>query len=107
MPVLCLGRNSDNRARTHLLRLLAFLDIPATTGYADEHLHRLMVDVPVVTAARLKGYVHWATVLCIERCQIAITDEILGVGCIQLALRPYVKINFLYHVLCFNIRTHS
>jgi len=63
-----------------------------------------VMDVPVVAAAGLKGDVH-QTVLAAEGSQVAVTDEILGVGGIQLTLRPHVKIYVLFHVLlCINVR---
>ena len=55
MPVLHFGRNGDDGAGSHLDGFLAPFLIPATTRDADEHLHGLVVDVPVVTASRLKG----------------------------------------------------
>ena len=64
-----------------------------------------MMDVPVVAASWFEGDVHWTTVLGIERSQITITDEILGVGGVQFAFRPYVKIDILFHILlCVNVR---
>ena len=104
MPVLGLGGDGHHYAGAQHHGLLALLDIPAAARHADEHLHRLVVDVPVVAAARLEGDVH-QPVLAAERCQIAVADEILGVGRVQFALRPYVKIYIFFHfLLCVDMR---
>ena len=55
MPVLDSSGDGDDGARSHLDGFLSPFLIPAATRDADEHLHGLVVDVPVVTASRLKG----------------------------------------------------
>ena len=90
MPMLHVGWNVDDCARENLLHRLAFFLVPATSGYAYQHLSATLcgvVRVPVVAAARLKGYVE-------ERCltvgylrQITVALEILGVSGVRLADR--------------------
>ena len=55
MPVLDLGRDSDDGAGSHLNGIFAPLLVPATASDANQHLHLLVMDVPVVTAAWFKG----------------------------------------------------
>ena len=55
MPVFHFSRDGDDGAGSHLNGFLAPFLIPATTRDTDEHLHSLVVDVPVVPAARLEG----------------------------------------------------
>ena len=99
MPVFSLGRDGHDHARAQDDRFLAFLDIPSAASHADEHLHRLVVDMPVVAATGLEGDVHWTSILGIEGSQIAIACEILGIGTVQLSFRPYTEINIFFHIL--------
>ena len=55
MPVLHFGRDGDDGSWSHLYWLLAPFMIPTATCDADQHLHLLMMDMPIITAARLKG----------------------------------------------------
>ena len=55
VPVLHFGRDSNHYSRLQFYSLLAPFLIPATTRDADEYLHSLVVNVPVVTATWLKG----------------------------------------------------
>ena len=55
VPVLHLGRNSDDGAGSHLNGSLAPFLIPAAPSNADEHLYLLVVNMPVIAAARLVG----------------------------------------------------
>ena len=66
MPVLSLGRDGHDHTRAQDDRFLAFLDIPSAASHADEHLHRLVVDMPVVAATGLEGDVHGTSILGIE-----------------------------------------
>ena len=84
VPMLHFGRNGDDGAGSHLLRLLAPFMIPAMTGNADEHLHLLVVDVPIVAATGLEGDIHHTAT---DICQITLTNEILAVR-IMLTLGP-------------------
>ena len=84
VPVLHFGRDGDDGAGSHLLRFFAPFLIPAATGDADEHLYLLVVNMPVIAAARLEGDVHHTTT---DICQIALTNKILSVR-IRLALGP-------------------
>ena len=68
-------------------------------GYADQHLHRLVVNVPVVAASWFEGDVY-QPVLAAEGSQIAVTDEILSVGRVQFTLRPYAEILFSFIFSC-------
>ena len=84
MPVLHLGRNSDDGAWSHLNGSLAPFLIPAAPSNADEHLYLLVVNMPVIATTRFEGDVHHTTA---DICQIALTNEILSVR-IRLALGP-------------------
>ncbi len=78
--MLHFSRDSDDGARSHLLWLFAPFLIPAATSDADQYLHLLMMDVPVVAAARFEGNIN-QTVL--HRSQIAVADEILGIARVE------------------------
>ena len=52
MPMFHLCRDGDDGAGSHLLRLFAPFLIPAPTGNANQYLHLLVVDVPIVATAR-------------------------------------------------------
>ena len=84
VPVLRFCGNGDDGAGSHLNGFLAPLLIPAAPGDADEHLHRFVVDVPVVATARLEGDVHHPTAHVGQK---ALTGEILAEG-IRLTFRP-------------------
>ena len=85
MPVFYLGRNRNDGARRHLNGFFAPFLVPTATSDADEYLHLLVVDVPVVAATRFEGDIHHATT---NICQIALANEILAVW-IRLALWPF------------------
>ena len=60
MPVPDLGWNGDDRAGLQADGGFPFLLVPALAGCADEDLSAAfscVVDVPVASAARFKGYV--------------------------------------------------
>ena len=56
------------------------------TRDTDEHLHSLVVDVPVVPATRLEGDVMYTTT---NVGQIAVANEILCIGCIGITFWPF------------------
>ena len=85
VPMLGFGGNGDDRAGCHLYSLLAPFLIPAATSHTDEHLHLLVVDVPVVAAAGLEGDIHHTTA---NISQVTLTCEILSVW-IRFALGPF------------------
>ncbi len=83
VPVLHAGGNVDNRAGQNFLRRLALLLVPATARHADEHLTaapRRAVDMPVVAAAGLEGYVGDGNLLPGNGREVTVASEILGVG---------------------------
>ena len=82
--MLHLGRDGDDGAGSHLNGSLAPFLIPTTTCNANQHLHLLMVNVPIVAAARLEGDIHHTTA---DVSQITLADEILSVR-ILVALGP-------------------
>ena len=84
VPVLHFGGNGDDGARSQLLRFLAPFLIPAATSDTDQYLYLLVVDVPIVAAARLEGYVVYTTAYI---GQIAVANEILSIARVGLALR--------------------
>ena len=71
VPVFYLCRDGNDGAGSHLLRLLAQFLIPAATCDANQHLHLFVMDMPVVTAARLEGDVVYTTAYV---GQIAVTE---------------------------------
>ena len=85
VPMLGLGGNGDDGAGCHLNGFLAPFLIPAATSHADEHLHLLVVNMPVVAAAGLEVDVHHTSA---NVGQVTLTNEILSVG-IGLALGPF------------------
>ena len=85
VPVFHFCRDGDDGAGSHLDGFFTPFLIPATAGNANQHLHLLVVNVPVVAATRLEGDVHDATT---DICQITLTDEILSVR-IWFALGPF------------------
>ena len=84
MPVLHLGRDGDDGAGSHWDRSLAPFLIPAATSNANQYLHLLVVDVPVVTAARFKRDIYHTTA---DISQITLADEVLAIR-IWFALGP-------------------
>ena len=75
----------DDSAGSHWDRSLAPFLIPAATSNANQHLYLLVVDVPVVTAARLEGDIYHTTT---NISQIALAYEVLAVR-IRIALGPF------------------
>ena len=86
MPVLYLCWNGDDGSRSHLDGFFSPFLIPSATSDADEHLYSFVVDMPVVAATWLEGYVHHTPT---HIGQIAIADKVLCVGGIWLALGPF------------------
>ena len=88
MPVLHALRDGDDHAGNKLHRLLAPFLIPAATADANEVLHGVVMDMPVVAAARLKADV--AKTACrVEDGKVTVADEVLGEGCIRIANGPW------------------
>ena len=96
MPVLGFGWYGDDGAGSHGYGGLSPLLIPAAACHANQHLYLLVVNVPVVAAAGLKGdichTVHFG--------KIALADEVLSVGVLN-ALRPDVEVNGRYSLAGF------
>ena len=88
MPVLYALGNSDNSAGLHLDRRFAPLLIPAATINTDEHLHRLVMNVPVVAACRLKCHIDRASIVGIQRSDITVADKVLCIISIEVATGP-------------------
>ena len=89
VPMLYLGGNCHDIAGLQALGRLALLLIPALTIHTDQHLPaalRGVMDMPVVPAAGFKGDVGDENGLCGigQRIEIALADEILGIGCVLL-----------------------
>ena len=88
VPVLHIGGDMDHGAGQNLLRGLTLLLIPSAAGDADQHLTATLgglVDVPVVAAAGLEGDIRHLHLLARDGRQIAVADEILGIGSVGLA----------------------
>src|SRR5574344_56540 len=67
VPVFYLCGYGDNGAGCHLYRFLAPFLIPTSTSHADEHLCRLMMDMPVVAAGGFESHVHRSALFSIHR----------------------------------------
>ena len=81
MPMLHVGWNMDDCAWEDFLRRLAFFLIPASSGYAYQHLSATLcgvVRMPVVTAATLKGNVEERYLTVRYLCQITVAFELPG-----------------------------
>lgn len=74
--MLHLGWDGYDGAGSHLNGSLAPFLIPTTTSNAYQYLHLLVMDVPVVTAARFESNIHDTTA---DICQIALAYEVLAV----------------------------
>ena len=85
MPMLYAFGNLNDNARFQLDGGFAPFLIPASTIDTYQHLHLLVVDMPVVAAARLEGDVDHAAIV---RCKVAVADEVLCVGGVGLASSP-------------------
>lgn len=84
MPMLHFWRDIDHISRFQLLcRFSPFL-IVSPPGSAEQNLTALMVDMPVVPAARFKGDIGNTDALCGQHFQIALANKILGVGIIRI-----------------------
>ena len=95
VPVLGLGRDGDHSAGAQFDSGLAPLLIPAAASHTDQHLHLLVVDVPVVAAAWLEGHVDRSAMLGIKRSKIAVADEVLRRGRVGLTLGPDAEVHCL------------
>ena len=82
MPVLHLGRYVHHVAGQQQAGGLAPLLIPATAGHTHELTAALVgvVDVPVVAASRLERDVVYGYLLGRDGSEVALPDEILGIG---------------------------
>lgn len=109
--MLHVGWNMDDCAWEDFLRRLAFLLIPATSGYTYQHLSATLcgvVRMPVVTAARLKGNVEERYLTIRYLCQITVAFEVFGVSCVGFANRESVLFSSLYHFFkIFSIFSNS
>ncbi len=88
VPVLHVGGDVDDRAGQDFLCRLAFLLVPAASGYADQHLSaalRGLVDVPVVAAAWLEGDVGKRHLCVRDTGQVAVAREVAAVGRVRFA----------------------
>ena len=88
VPVLGIGRNAHGLTRLELLRLLPVDLVIATSAYCDEHLRATMMDMPMIAASRLEGYVVDGDFRGIKhRRQITLSNEILCETVIRIAHR--------------------
>ena len=86
MPVLGAGGDGDHHAGRQLHGSHAPFLIPSAAVDADQHLHGVVVHMPVVAAAGLEGDVAEAAD-GVEHGQVALPDEVFGVGVVGLAQR--------------------
>ena len=87
MPMLDFGRNGNDRAGSQRHRRFPRLLIPPLTGGADQQLAAAffgVVDMPGITASRLKGGICQKKPIFRpgQRIQIRLPTEIAGIGCI-------------------------
>ena len=88
MPVLHAGGDVHHIAGHEWLRLFAPFLIPASARYAHQHLSAAlgrMVDMPVVAAAGLEGYIHYFYLRIGHRRQVTLPCEILRIGVVRCA----------------------
>ena len=86
VPVLGAGGDGDHHAGRQLHGSLAPFLIPSAAADADQHLDGVVVDVPVVAAAGLEGDVAEAAD-GVEHGEVALPDEVFGIGVVGLAQR--------------------
>ena len=98
VPVLDSGRDGNHYSRLQFYSFLAPFLIPATTSDTYEHLHLLVVYMPVVAAAWLESDIEQSAP---HVGQIAVTDKVLGVGNVWLAFGPTIKIYLLFFHIVF------
>ena len=97
-------RNVDDRTGQNLLRGLALLLIPTTTGNAYEHLSaafRGFMDMPVVAATRLESNVRERNLRVGDTGEIAFALKVFGVCGVRLTNRKY---HFLLKAFFFSCR---
>ena len=87
VPVLHALGDGDDGARDQRNGFLAPFLIPTATAHTDQHLHRAMVNVPVVTTTWLETDIA-ETARRVEDSEVAVANEILGVCCIRFANGP-------------------
>ena len=78
------GGDGNHRAGLQLHRFFAPFLVPTAAVDAGEHLHGVVVDMPVVAAAGLEGDVAHAAD-SVEDGEVALPDEVFGVGIVGLA----------------------
>ena len=96
MPVLCAFGDVDNVAGMETDGRFAPFLIDALAADADEDLVCAVVDVPVVAATRLKGYIGiilnslfaFRKVLWMNLCKVTLSCERLSVSIVRVALCP-------------------
>ena len=87
-PCQCLVSAGMHTARLEPLRLLPVDLVIATSAYCDEHLRATMMDMPMIAASRLEGYVVDGDFRGIKhRRQITLSNEILCETVIRIAHR--------------------
>src|SRR5574340_1213580 len=90
MPVLDPGGDLDDGPGLQALGLLPLDLVPAAAGRAQQDLPAAaggVVDVPIVAAAGLEGHVGDRDALGGEPLEVALPDEVLGVGVVLLSAR--------------------
>ena len=90
VPMLHVGWNVDDGAWENLLRRLAFLLVPASSGNTYQHLSTTrcgVMNVPVVSAARFEGNIEERYLAVGYLRQIAVALEVFGEGCVWCANR--------------------
>ena len=93
MPVLSVGGDADGLAGLEFLWLLSLDLVVAAAADRDEHLRRIVVDVPVVAATRLEGHVMDGDLRGLKyRRKVALPHEVLCETVIRLPHRKCARI---------------
>ena len=76
MPVLYLGRNVNHISRVQFLSGFAPLLIITPSSGTKQNLTAFMVNVPVITATRLKSHIPDCYPFCGKHIQVTLPNEI-------------------------------
>ncbi len=96
MPVFCTFRDVDDVSCMESDGWFAPFLIGTFTTHADKYLMSAVVDVPVIAATRFEGHVSialyglfaFSEVLWLNRCEMALSSEILSISIVRIAFWP-------------------
>ena len=99
MPVLNALGDSNNDTGLEFDWSLAPLLIPATAIDTDEHLHGLVMNMPVIAASRFKRDIYRSAVLGIERSDVTVADKVLGIVGIEVSTWPDAIVGAAFFII--------